>query len=237
MSLFYTPLTVDDVMTADCISNTCYPVCTRNIRDSRFEVIFEIIISNLEYYLEYCLCVPEIFEVIFEVIFEIRDYNLEYYLEFRISKISGTHWYEAFPVLVLTIPEWLLLSASWGSQLQSFWELCSFLVSVALNYVSSTILPIFLADSSERNHLEICNIIKDVLDSVKPPLACGDCKHEESTNHHSNNCQSQLTLSELWRHSQRYDLFNYLSVTTLMRVNWPCNNCLRLFFYLYLLNN
>ena len=33
---------------------------------SRFEVIFEIIISNLEYYLEYCLCVPEIFEVIFE---------------------------------------------------------------------------------------------------------------------------------------------------------------------------
>ena len=34
------------------------PVCTRNIRDSRFEVIFEIIISNLEYYLKYCLCVP-----------------------------------------------------------------------------------------------------------------------------------------------------------------------------------
>ena len=36
---------------------------------SRFEVIFEIIISNLEYYLKYCLCVPEIFEVIFEIIY------------------------------------------------------------------------------------------------------------------------------------------------------------------------
>ena len=70
---------------------------------SRFEVIFEIIISNLEYYLEYCLCVPEIFEVIFEIIYisriflvhtdnirgNIRDYNLEYYLESQISNITS----------------------------------------------------------------------------------------------------------------------------------------------------